>query len=151
MGLREMEVMLYIKLIHLIIKNGIRPYREWVLFLEKLDGMLYTKLPIWYKLFMLIDFNDVYVIVDSSDGYEFKGTHLGFDFVFDEYEMNEDDKLKWLLENSYVPLADDCGGGDYFFLDVKNSRIVQVYHDEYGIGVINESIYDFVLNLRLYV
>lgn len=142
--------MFYLKMVYLGFKNGLRPLDEWKVFLDRLEKLLDVKLPLWYKIFMLIEFNETHIIKDYSDGYEYLGTPLKFNFVFDEYEINEDRKLEWLLSNCYVPISNDNGGGDYFFLDVKNSRIVQVYHDDYEVGIINDSISNFIWNLKPY-
>lgn len=138
-----------------------RDVNEWETYLEKLSKYISFELPLWYKVFMLIDLDESFLInytseididrdVSDDDGDGFIAGPLKYAYVFSEYENHEDYNLEWLIENKFVPMFDDNGGGDYFFVDFKDGRILQIYHDEEDeYDVISNNISEFIKNLKV--
>lgn len=142
------------KLEALLKTNGMRDVKEWETYLEKLSKYINFELPLWYKVFMLIDFKEPQNIYEYEKGEFFDGYIYDFKDVFSEYENHEDDdeeedQLTFLIKNAYVPVSDDAGGGDYFAIDFKGDRVLLMYHDElHGFEVANESIESFIKTLK---
>lgn len=144
-----MRLMSYVKLIRLLLNNGFNNVNEWRKYMKCNKKHRGIKLPLWYKLFMLIRFNDRIAVLEYEKGIFSKGFVYSFDDVFNEYDIYDEDHLTWMLKNKYVPFSDDGGGGDYYVFDFKNNRVLLMYHDElYGFEVVHEDIENFIKTLK---
>ena len=100
---------------------------------------------------MLIEFDDVYLIVDDESGFELDASPLDFDGVLSECSNYYGGKLNWFLDRKIIPICNDNGGGDYYYYDFLNDSIIQVFHDtdnEYR--VVNSNPKVFLKNLKLF-
>ena len=146
-----MGLMGYMRLLILIIKNGVRDIKSWKQFKFDIVKLLDVKLPIWYSVFMLIDFDDVYLILDDESRFELDASPLNFDGVFSEYSSCSSKKFDWLSKKKIVPLCNDNGGGDYYYYDFLNDNVIQIFHDtDNEFRVVNSSYKKFLKNLKIF-
>lgn len=122
-----------------------KEFKEGIYEIEKILG---CQLPNWYKEFMSLDLNrETFEIYYEDDiDYDEWVTFLDFERIKNELSTKSEESLSLILNNKLIPLADDNGGGDYFYLQLMegNCRVVRLYHDVlFEFEVVSSNIEDF--------
>jgi len=110
-----------------------------VLISDEIDALKVTvpfDLPEWYIYFL----KNTQIIgcsfdnLSSNKDEEFYDLEiLDFIGIYDEIEIQDEEKLPLLFKKDMIPFANDNGGGDYYFLqlheDITKTKVIQNFHD----------------------